>query len=90
MTAPEPWRELDPPPGPWVPGYRFKDNNVESELSWGPGLIPHYLNYQPPSQHGQYMPKCPRTELRGFSLTPVQKIRPPDEVKGYAGDQIAD
>jgi hypothetical protein len=72
-----------------VPGYRFKDNSVETEMSWGPGMIPHYVNDQPPSMHGQYMPKCPRTELRGFSLTPRQKLRSRNEVRGYPGDQIA-
>jgi hypothetical protein len=91
MTAPEPWREADGgvDAGPYVPGYRYKDNKHETEMSWGPGMVAHYNNGRPPSEHGQYMPKCPEERLPWWGLTPYQKPRPPGEVRGYPGEQIA-
>ena len=92
MTAPEPWKEVDDgvDKGPYVPGYRFKDYGEESEMGWGPGLVPHVLNGRPPSEGGQYLPKCPEVRLPWYGLTPYQKPRPAGEVFGYPGDQVAD
>ena len=97
MTAPEPWREVPPPPEP----RRRKPSNPlllardkvgtdqTTEFGYGPGLVAPHLNGAPPSEGGIYMPKCPRVELRGNSLTPRQKRPPRGEAKGYPGDPVA-
>ena len=95
MTAPEPWR--DPPPAP-PPRRRPQDPHLfardrantdqSTEFGFGPGHVPPHLNGRPPSEGGMYMPKCPRVELRGSSLTPRQKRRPRGEVKGYPGNNV--
>src|SRR5271157_4518540 len=45
-------------------------------------------NGRPQSRGGMYLPKCPAVELRGMSLTPREKRRPRDEMKGYPGEPI--
>jgi hypothetical protein len=89
MTAPEPWREPQPTPRP--PKARDPEacNPGESEMSWGPGLVPVHANGRPPSEGGMYMPKCPLVELRSNTLTPRQQRRPKGEAKGYPGDRVA-
>lgn len=58
-------------------------------MDWGPGLLPRHANGRPPSQGGMYLPKCPKVELRGMSLTPREMRRPRGEVKGYPGEPAA-
>jgi hypothetical protein len=89
IYAPEPY--LDPPPRPRRRRIRPRDPSDPSEageMDWGPGLIPRHANGRPPSEGGQYMPKCPPVELPGMSLTPRQQRRPKGEVKGYPGERV--
>jgi hypothetical protein len=87
IYAPEPWREQPPTPRHRPPRDPC-DPADAGEMDWGPGLMPRHTNGRPPSEGGQYMPKCPPVELRGVSLTPRQKHRPKGEVKGYPGEPI--
>jgi hypothetical protein len=83
MTAPEPWRDVPAAP---IPTRRPRDpaeTTGESELSWGPGLVPPKYNGRPPSGGGQYMPKCPPVELAVGAVQPREKRIPRDAIKGY-------
>ena len=67
---------------PYFPrGYLGKDScehTGESELSWGPGLVPPGFEYAPPSEGGFY---------RGRSPSMVNPPRRKD-VPGYPGEII--
>ena len=91
MTAPEPWRD-PPPPDPqrcWRPRDRDPEERAgASEMSWGEGLMPQRLNGATPQYGGQYMPMCPRVELIGQSLRPVQVPTRSREARGNPGDTV--
>jgi hypothetical protein len=87
IYQPEPWREQPPPRRHRRP--RDPDATAEAgEMDWGPGLLPRHANGRPQREGGMYMPKCPEVELRGMSLTPREKRRPRDAVKGYQGEPV--
>lgn len=93
IHAPEPWREPPPRQRKFYASSRDplsgQAETGNTEISWGEGLMAPHANGQPPSKGGQYMPKCPPVELHGLSLTPRQKRRPPNEARGYPGNQVA-
>ena len=89
MTAPEPYKDVPPPPGPPVrkardPLARYAANTEPSEFGFGPGLVPQMYNGLPPSQGGVYMPKAPPVDESGRQLP-----RKPTEARGYPGDRVA-
>ncbi|WND55589.1 MULTISPECIES: hypothetical protein [Mycolicibacterium] len=97
MTAPEPWREEEPPPLPALrrpadPNRLARDKTqaeTETEFGWGSGLVPPHLNGRPPSEGGVYRPKAPPVELVEGSPIPREQRRPRGEVRGHPGEQIA-
>lgn len=94
VRAAEPWRE--PPPHPRSTYVRRSQDPLtgqaevgDAELSWGEGLVAPHANGLPPSEGGQYMPKCLPVELHGQSLTPRPNRTPPGQARGYAGERVA-
>jgi hypothetical protein len=73
-----------------------------TEFGWGAGLIAPMYNGAPPGPGdnpgaaaarvggGQYMPKAPRVvpPCGGVGM-PIERHRPPHEVRGYPGDIVA-
>lgn len=70
--------------------HRDQTGNQSTEFSFGPGPVAPHLNNRPPSEGGVYRARAPRVDPPrneygvGF---PRQHRRPPDEAKGYPGDQ---
>jgi hypothetical protein len=88
IHAYEPYLDQPPPPPRRAP----RDPNEppgDSELSWGPGLIPPHANGQPPSRGGMYQGKAPRVELPEGHLRPRQVKPRRGELRGYPGRRIA-
>jgi hypothetical protein len=96
--SPEPYRD-PPPPQPPQRGaqnpLRLACEQVgdqSTEFSWGPGPVAPHLNARPPSEGGLYLGRSPRVDppRNEYSVGPPrQHRRPPDEAKGYPGDQVA-
>jgi hypothetical protein len=88
MTAPEPWRDVPPPPRSVRkardPLAHYAENTEPSEFGFGPGLVPQMYNGLPPSDGGMYMPKAPPVDESGRQLP-----RKPTEARGYPGDPVA-
>ena len=57
----------------------------DSEMSWGPGLVPPGKEHALPSERGMYRPKCPDMTEPPRS-GPLRSDEPP---RGYPGEQIA-
>ena len=89
IHAAESYREAPP-----APRYRERHRNPndptgDSELSWGPGLVPRLANGRLPSEGGMYVPRCPRVELPPGRLAP-REIKPDrNELRGHPGHKIA-
>jgi hypothetical protein len=95
VFAPEPWREPPPRP-PEPPRGRSRDplsgqaETGDTEMSWGEGLIAPHANGRPPSEGGQYLPRCPRVDPPTYGVGPPrQHRRPRGEVRGYPGEIVA-
>lgn len=81
ITAPEPYKE---PPPRSRKRYPVHVNPGDTEMSFGPGLVPPQYNGRPPSEGGIYMPKAPPVDEAGREIP-----RNPRQARGYPGEQVA-
>lgn len=94
---PEPWRE-SPAPARSLRGaqdplrlHRDQIGDQSTEFSFGPGPVAPHLNGRPPSEGGVYRPRAPRLDppRNPYGVgQPRQHRRPPDEARGYSGEQV--
>lgn len=96
--SPEPYRDPPPPKPPRCGAqdplrlHCEQSGDLSTEFSWGPGPVAPHLNGRPPSEGGIYMPRAPRVDppRNPYGVGPPrQHRRPPDEARGYPGEQIA-
>lgn len=104
VHLPEPWREEPLCYCYQYPHHRHDlySGQGGTEFGWGAGLTAPMYNGAPPGPSdnpsaadarvggGQYMPKAPRVipPCGGVGM-PIQRPRPPHEVRGYPGEQVA-
>jgi hypothetical protein len=91
MTAPEPWRDVPPPPTPKrrpaQPDRLACDkgqHDTETEFGFGGGLVAPCYNGKTPADGGIYMPKAPPVDESGRPLP-----RKRGEAYGHPGEVIA-
>lgn len=95
-----PYPEPDPPPGQQRYGgaceplrlHRDHPGDQSTEFSWGPGPVAPHLNGRLPSEGGVYRGRSPRVDPpRNEDRVgrPRWHPRPPDEARGYPGEQVA-
>jgi hypothetical protein len=96
---PEP--QPDPPYVPYYGRYgegsdphrlhRDHIGDQSTEFSFGPGPVAPHLNGRPPRDGGIYMGRSPRVDPPRNEYRvgrPRIHCRPPDEARGYLGEQV--